>query len=247
MIPTFFLGGILMPSRFRFGPLVAALGSPPELEVKELDVYASDRVPDDYSLASEIDALDRLAAERGYDRFHLYGYSIGGSIALAYVAAYPDKVVSLAVDEPATDFSDADRELLTAQGVNGLAEMPPEQRMHVYVRSLVRPVVEVGPSPAIPATPEMALRPAGLAAVSREVERYHVDEERLRAFDRPVYMSYGGLSSERWETMGARLAVLFPDCTVERYEGCHHLNTSHQAEPERVAGALKQLWSRSEG
>jgi len=45
--------------------------------VKELDVYASDRVPDDYSLASEIDALDRLAAERGYDRFHLYGYSIG--------------------------------------------------------------------------------------------------------------------------------------------------------------------------
>jgi pimeloyl-ACP methyl ester carboxylesterase len=191
-----------MPSRFRFGPLVAALGSPPELEVKELDVYASDRVPDDYSLASEIDALDRLAAERGYDRFHLYGYSIGGSIALAYVAAYPDKVVSLAVDEPATDFSDADRELLTAQGVNGLAEMPPEQRMHVYVRSLVRPVVEVGPSPAIPATPEMALRPAGLAAVSREVERYHVDEERLRAFDRPVYMSYGGLSSERWENDG---------------------------------------------
>ena len=51
-------------------------------------------------LASEIDALDRLAAERGYDRFHLYGYSIGGSIALAYVAAYPDKVVSLAVDMP---------------------------------------------------------------------------------------------------------------------------------------------------
>ena len=247
MIPAFFLGGILMPARFRFGPLVAALGSPPELEVKELDVYASDRVPDDYSLASEIDALDRLAAERGYDRFHLYGYSIGGSIALAYVAAYPDKVVSLAVDEPATDFSDADRELLTAQGVNGLAEMPPEQRMQVFVRSLVRPGVEVGPSPAIPATPEMALRPAGLAAVSREVERYHVDGDRLRAFDRPVYMSYGGLSSERWETMGARLAGLFPDCTVERYEGCHHLNTSHQAEPERVAGALKQLWSRSEG
>ena len=39
--------------------------------------------------------------------------------------------------------------------------------------------------------------------------------------------------------MGARLAGLFPDCTVERYEGCHHLNTSHQAEPERVAGALE--------
>jgi len=26
MIPTFFLGGILMPSRFRFGPLVGCVG-----------------------------------------------------------------------------------------------------------------------------------------------------------------------------------------------------------------------------
>ncbi len=245
MTPTIFLGGVLMPARFRFGPLVAALGSSPELEVKELDVYATDQVPDDYSLATEVDSLDRWAVERGHDRFHLYGYSIGGSIALAYVAAYPDKVLSLAVDEPATDFSDADRRLLSAQGVDGLADLPPEQRMRVFVGSLLRPGVEVAPPPAIPATPEMARRPAGLAAVSHEVESYHVDRARLRAFDRPVYMSHGGLSNERWEAMSARLAGLFPDCTVERYECRHHLDTSHHAEPERVAAALSQLWSRS--
>jgi hypothetical protein len=46
---------------------------------------------------------------------------------------------------------------------------------------------------------------------------------------------------ERISVALAELAgeALFPDCTVERYEGCHHLNTSHQAEPERVAAALK--------
>lgn len=158
MTPTFFLGGILLPARFRFGPLVAALGSSPDLVVKELDVYASGEVPEDYSLAHEVEALDNLAAELGHDRFHLYGYSIGASIALAYVAAYPDKVVSLAVDEPATDFSDADRELLSAQGMDGLADPPQDLRMQVFVRSVLRPGVELGPPPETPATPEMALR-----------------------------------------------------------------------------------------
>ncbi len=43
--------------------------------------------------------------------------------------------------------------------------------------------------------------------------------------------------------MKDRLAGLFEDFTVERYEGLHHLNTSHQAEPERVAAALKKLWA----
>jgi pimeloyl-ACP methyl ester carboxylesterase len=43
-------------------------------------------VPDDYSFAMELDGLDRFAAERGYEQFHLFGYSISASIALAYVA-----------------------------------------------------------------------------------------------------------------------------------------------------------------
>jgi len=244
---TIFLGGILMPARLRYGPLVAALGSSPELVVKELDVYATDHIPDDYSLAAEVNALDRFADERGFGWFHLYGCSYGASIAMAYVAAHPDKVASLALDEPATDFSDSDREMLAAQGTNGLADLPPDQRMQVFVRSLVRPGVDVRPPPTMPATPEMALRPAGLAAAAHQVEHFQVDAERLRSFGRPVYVSYGGRSSERWEAMATRLAGLFPDCTVERYANRHHLDTSHQAEPARVAEALQDLWSRSEG
>ncbi len=47
MTAVIFLGGILMPARFRFGPLVEALDSTPELEVKELHIYSTDH--DDYS------------------------------------------------------------------------------------------------------------------------------------------------------------------------------------------------------
>ncbi len=75
---------------------------------------------------------------------------------------------------------------------------------------------------------------------------YRIDLSRLRAFARPVHVTYGSLSHPRWEAMAARLLALFPDCTVERYEGLHHLNSSHMAEPERVAAALHGLWSRAE-
>ena len=46
--------------------------------------------------------------------------------------------------------------------------------------------------------------------------------------------------------MQTRLAGLFPDFTGEVFEGLHHLNTSHQAEPDRVAATLRAFWERSE-
>ena len=36
------------------------------------------------------------------------------------------------------------------------------------------------------------------------------------------------------------------EAIAERYEGLHHLHTSHQAEPERVARRLLEIWSRAE-
>ena len=46
--------------------------------------------------------------------------------------------------------------------------------------------------------------------------------------------------------MQTRLAGWFPDFTGEVYEGLHHLNTSHQAEPDRVAATLVAFWEGSE-
>ena len=34
--------------------------------------------------------------------------------------------------------------------------------------------------------------------------------------------------------------------TGEVFEGLHHLNTSHQAEPDRVAATLTGVWERAE-
>jgi hypothetical protein len=91
----------------------------------------------------------------------------------------------------------------------------------------------------------MAIRPKGIEAFGGAMLRYRLATERLRGFDRPVYYSHGSLSCPRWAAMPERLAGVFPDFTSELYEGIHHLQTSHQREPARVASALRRLWTRA--
>lgn len=118
------LPGILMPAFVRYAALIDALAPDVRAVPKELEVYAKDVPPDDYSVTTELDGLDRFLDERDADRVHLYGHSAGGSVALAYAAARPHRVLSLAVDEPASDFSDDDRAALREQFPERLEDLP---------------------------------------------------------------------------------------------------------------------------
>jgi hypothetical protein len=88
----------------------------------------------------------------------------------------------------------------------------------------------------------MDKRPAGIAAFVRALVAYRLPPGALERFGAPVYFSYGSLTNSRWHLMAERLARVLPDFRSELYEGLHHLNTSHQAEPARVANALRRLW-----
>jgi pimeloyl-ACP methyl ester carboxylesterase len=240
-----FLPGILMPATLRYAPLRAELGDVRPTLTKELAVYDGPEPPARYSVGFELDALDAFADSHELDRFHLYGHSAGAAIALAYTARHRDRVMSLALDEPASDFSDDDLRAIAADLPDDLAELPVPERMEVFARSLVRDGVQVQlPIPS--AAPEMAARPAGVVAFSGALRSHDLDRGALSAFDGPVYFSYGSLSNARWEAMASRLEQELRHCTVERYEGLHHLNTSHTTEPARVALALQRLWSDSE-
>ncbi len=241
-----FLSGILMPATARYAPLRSELRGSRRTLTKELEVYGGAEPPLEYSLRTEVDGLERFAGEHGLDEFHLYGYSAGASVALTYVTEHPGRVVSLAVDEPASDFSDEDRQAIAADLPDDLEELPVPERFARFVRSCVRDGVELPPPPAPPSDPEMAKRPAGLGAFSRALSAHRLDHAALRAFKRPVYFSYGSLSNERWETMAQRFKRDLVRCTVERYDGVHHLHTSHQAQPARVAIALERLWTDAE-
>src|SRR5262252_6761820 len=96
-----FLPGSVLPAQVAYGGLVEELGSDVIPLVKDLEVYASPDPPADYTLDYEVDGVLREADQRGWDRFHLVGYSGGGAASLAFIARHPERLLSLALLEPA--------------------------------------------------------------------------------------------------------------------------------------------------
>src|SRR6266853_3915653 len=240
------LPGVIMPCALRYAALLNELGGDVAPITKDLELYAGPITPAaNYDVQMEVDGISRAADAAGREQFNLYGHSGGGAVALAYVAAYPERVLSLAVDEPAYDFLDSADARSYWREIEAVGKLPESVRMPAFLRLQLAKGVALPTGPAGAPPPWMANRPAGVQALTAAFRRHHVDQESYRQFTAPVYFSHGSLSHPYWLGMRDRLAVLFPDFTTERYDGLHHLNTSHQAEPARVAAALRRHWSRA--
>jgi pimeloyl-ACP methyl ester carboxylesterase len=243
---VFFLPGIIAPAARRYEPLLKHLVDANAI-VKDLELYRGDTPPAAFSIATEIDGVLRAADEAGIERFHLYGHSAGGAVALALAVAHRDRVLTLAVDEPASDFTDEGNAEYGWPDFDRALEMPPSESMPEFLRLQVAAGAALPPAPAGPPPPWMAKRPAGLRAFIGALRAHHVNDNDYRAFDKPVYYSWGSLTHPRWRSMERRLSKLFPNFSSELFEGLHHLNTSHTAEPERVAARLTALWQSVTG
>jgi len=239
-----FLPGRIAPAAMRYEPLLSHVDGV-NATLKDLEVYGGDSPPAAYSIQTEIDGVERTADEIGVDRFHLYGHSGGGAVALAFAASHPERLLSLAVDELAMDFTDEGNRTYGWDEFDEALRLPPAESMGAFMRLQVSTEVEL-PAPASPPPPWMSKRPAGIRAFVAAARAHSVDPSAYRQFTAPVYFSRGSLTHPRWAIMQARLELLFPDFTAEVYEGLHHLNTSHQAVPARVVGALRALWARAE-
>ena len=239
-------GGVL-PAGPAYGALLAELGTEVDARAKELEVYATEAPPPDYSLATEVAGITRVADDAGFDRFHLVGYSGGGASSLAFAASRPERLLSLALMEPAfagwQEMTDAERSrferfrpLLDKDGPEMLAEFQALQ---------LAPGVDPIPPPPGPPPPWMAKRPAALHAMLRTFLASDLDLESLRRFDRPVWFALGGRSNpDYFARMAERLARVFPDFTVDVFPDRHHFDPPHRIEPERLAESLRALWRR---
>src|SRR6266550_2028870 len=138
MVPfrVILLPGSVLPGELAYGSLVAALGAATDAVVKELEVYATPEAPPDYSLDLEVGGVLREADERGWDRFHLVGYSGGGAAALAFAARHPERLSSLALLEPAWagrwDLSPAEQAFW--RELDRIEQLPPDEFMRVFMR-----------------------------------------------------------------------------------------------------------------
>ncbi len=249
IIPVVFLPGGIQPAAIQWEPVLKVLGSQVKPLLKDLEVYADGTPPAEYSLSTEIEAL-RLAADQAeMERFHLVAYSGGGAVALAFTGAYPERVMSLALSEPAVIPSQEwfRHEAEYWKQMTSLMSLPDQAFMDEFVRVELRPGVTPPPPPSGNPPPWMARRPAGIRTLIRGFAAYDLPYARLRAFTPPVYMAVAALSNPVEQRKAEVLQGLFPDIQVEVYANLHHFNPPQRAEPEHFARALTRLWEKADG
>jgi pimeloyl-ACP methyl ester carboxylesterase len=243
------LPGSVLPGELAYGSLVQALGSGTDAVVKELEVYATPEAPPDYTLDLEVAGVLRDADERGWERFHLVGYSGGGAAALAFAARHSERLASLALLEPAWagrwDLSPAEQAFW--RDSDRLETLPPDQFMRAFMRLAVKPGVALPPPPQGGPPPWMAKRPGGILAFMKTFTTYELDRDALARFERPVYFALGGLSNpDQYGEIATRLSQVFPDFGLEVFDERHHFDPPHRIEPERLADSLRAVWRRAD-
>jgi pimeloyl-ACP methyl ester carboxylesterase len=242
------LPGGVMPADLAYEALLDVLGEDVWAIAKDLELYAGDKPPPGYALQHEIDGVLRAAEDAGFDRFHLVGYSAGGASSVAFAAAHPERLLSLALLEPAWIGNQglSPEEQAVRDEFDSIVTLPPDRMLPAFVASQLAAGVDPPPPPSGPLPPWMAKRPAGLRALTAAFSDLTLDVDKLRAFDRPVLFVLGALSNpDYYGRMAGRAAKIFPDFTLEVFDQRHHFDPPHRIEPERTASALLELWKRA--
>ncbi len=242
------LPGAVMPADLAYGSVIQALGDDVDAVAKDLEVYAGPEPPEGYTLDNEIDGVLRAADGAGFDRFHLVGYSGGGASSLAFAAKNPERLLSLALLEPAWMGSDelSPDEQEVWQEFDRIASLPPAERMSAFMKMQVAEGVDLPSPPPGQPPPWMAKRPAGINAFLRAFSSTTIDLDALRAFEPPVYFALGDRSNPRYfARMAERADAIFPNFTLEVFDERHHFDPPHRIEPKRMAKALRAHWARA--
>jgi pimeloyl-ACP methyl ester carboxylesterase len=239
------LPGVVLPAEHAYAALLDVLGDQVEAIAKDLEVYSGGQPPEDFSLAVEVDGILRDADARGFDRFHLVGYSAGGASSLAFATVHGERLLSLALLEPAWAGNERTREEeALMEQFRALEPRPDDEFMAGFVRLQLAAGVEPPPPPDDPPPPWMA---TGARAFIEAFDNGELDLEALRAFAQPVYFALGGRSNpDYYARIAARLAAIFPNFTVETFSERHHFDPPHRIEPRRLSGSLLALWDRAE-
>ena len=242
------LPGIVLPAEPAYSALLQALGKRVDAVAKDLEVYATDEPPPGYGLGFEVEGVLRVADAHGFGRFHLVGYSAGGAASLAFTSAHSDRLLSLALLEPAWAGKDrTPQEERVMRDSRALEALPPDEFMAGFQRLQLRAGVDPPSPPEGPPPEWMAKRPAGIRAILAAFDEGDLDVGALRGFDRPAYFALGGRSNpDYFASMAERLATMFPDSTIETFPERHHFDPPHRVEPEHLANALLALWQRAE-
>ena len=242
------LPGVVLPAEPAYAALLDVLDVRVDAVAKDLEVYSGDEPPTNFGLDIEVDGILREADAHAFDRFHLVGYSGGGASSLAFAAVHGERLLSLALLEPAWAGNErTPEEDALMERFRALEPLPTNEFMAGFVRLQLAPGVEPPPPPEGLPPPWMTKRPAGIRAFLDAFDSGDLDLEALRAFNEPVYFALGGRSNpDFFGRMAERLSLIFPDFTIETFPDRHHFDPPHRTEPQRLASSLLAVWQRAE-
>ena len=146
--PVVLVPGGVNPATISYGPLLEVIKGKAQVVLKDLEVDAADSPPPNYSLELEAEAIRQAADAAGFERFHLVGYSGGGACCLVFISRFPERVLSLALIEPAwigQGESTPEEQEYWAEAYRVMA-LPAQERMAAFVRANSREGTEP-PSP----------------------------------------------------------------------------------------------------
>lgn len=75
---------------------------------------------------------------------------------------------------------------------------------------------------------------------------YDLDRNALHRFNGLALIAVGSLSHPSLVALARLMADTFPNGRVTIYEGRHHMDPVHRADPERFANDLKGLWQEAQ-
>src|SRR5262249_2804033 len=216
MYEVILLPGSVLPAGPAYGALLEALADRVDAVAKDLEVYATDEPPAAYGLELEGRGILREADARGFDRFHLLGYSGGGAACRAFGAADGDRLPSLALPGPAWAGNQrTPAEEALSKRFAAPHQLPESEQMAEFTRLQLAPGVEPPPRPDGPPPPWLAKRPAGIRAFIRAFDEADLDPASIRRFTQPVLFVLAVRSHpDYFPTLANRLAANFPHATT---------------------------------
>lgn len=196
---------------------------------------------DPYDLKTEVAAVEQGAADQGWSRYHLFGFSAGATVALATACANPDAVRTVAVFEPATIGDDdwGPGETRWRHDLGRVRQLAPRQRQPAFRRLLMAPGQRL-PS-QLPPAPIWDEHTEKLEDMLAAVGFHSADLARVT---QPVLIMSGALSNPRFVELAERLVDVLPQPQSVLFQSCSHLVPPHRVAQHQLTDELTKLWSR---
>jgi pimeloyl-ACP methyl ester carboxylesterase len=210
--------------------------SPVELAAWGLDAGSP------YDMGVEVEAVQALVDAASLDRFHVFGFSAGGTVALAAALAMPDRILSVSVLEPATIGDDAwhPAEAAWQAEMRRIRALPADARMDPFRRLVMRPGLEPPPSRRVSSvwTPQDEM-------LEDMIERTGFVSSDLASFRGPALIVIGGDSNPRWRLMADRLVDVMPDACVKEFPSLSHFTPPYREQPEAFQEVMLGFWAQT--